>query len=166
MNNSNLFELYRFEHISLNYGIGKEGLIQVTCKNKVSCIGTKYGILKKIDKNLYEYKGIILEKGISEFIIVGYGSGKWKSKIEGYILKQSIFDKTKVYFETSKYFLGGNNKINEYKISSNVAKNIDGRNIIDKHNKFLFQNYPLTEKKLFFKFEVEFSNKIKLGFLF
>ena len=159
--NPNLFELYRVERISLKFGEGKEGLIQVSSKNKVSCIGTLNGILKKIDKNLYEYKGIIPEKGISDLIMVGYGSAKWKSKIEGYILKQSIFDKTKVYFETSKFYLGGNNKINEYKISSNVAKNIDGKNIIDKHTKFLFQNYPLTEKKLFYKFEVEFSNIVK-----
>ena len=161
MNNSNLFELYRFEHISLNYGIGKEGLIQVTCKNKVSCIGTKKGILKQIKNNLYEYKGKISENGISDFIIVGYGSAKWKAKIEGYLLKNSIFDLLKSKFETPKYFIGGNNKIKKYSISNNVAEKIDGINIKDEHIKFIFQSYSLMSKKFFYKFEVDFSNIVK-----
>jgi hypothetical protein len=159
--NPNLFELYRFEHISLNFGKGNEGLIEVTCKNNVSCIGTKNGILKKKENNLYEYKGKINENGISDYIIVGYGSAKWKANIEGYIIKNSIFDIIKVKFETPKYFIGGDNKIKSYNISNNVAEKIDNVNIIDKHNKFIFESYTLMSKKIFYKFEVEFSNIVK-----
>ncbi len=159
--NPNLFELYRFEHISLNFGKGNEGLIEVNCKNNVSCIGTKNGILKKKENNLYEYKGKINENGISDYIIVGYGSAKWKANIEGYIIKNSIFDIIKVKFETPKYFIGGDNKIKSYNISNNVAEKIDNVNIIDKHNKFIFESYTLMSKKIFYKFEVEFSNIVK-----
>ena len=164
--NPNLFELYRLESISLPSRIETEGLIQVTCKNPVSCIGTKNGIFKKKGKNLYEYKGIISEKNIFDFIQVGYGSAKWKAKIEGYLFKKSIFDKNNVFFETSRFFLGANNKIKSYEVSSNVAKKIDGIKISDKHFKFLFQNYPLNEKTLFFKFEAEFSNIVKSNWNF
>ena len=78
----------------------------ITVDNQLSIIGTKNGILKKFD-NAYIWSGIVPLDGISDFVIVGLNSIKWKSYYKGTLTSSKLFWSQ---FRIPKYLLGGNNK--------------------------------------------------------
>ena len=151
---TNLFDLYRFEKVQLSFSKGYPGSMTITVDNQLSIIGTKNGILKKFD-NAYIWSGIVPSDGISDFVIVGLNSIKWKSYYKGTLTSSKLFWSQ---FRIPKYLLGGNNKFSYYEISNNHGNIVDGVNIIDVDN-----SYVLTQNDVnpaFYQINADFSTSI------
>ena len=152
--NKNLFDLYRFDYVALSFGKGYPGSMIITVDNKLSLLGTQNGILTKSD-NGYIWSGIIPSNGLSDFVIVGINSIKWKSHYKGILTSNQLFWSQ---FVIPKYLLGGNNKFSYYEISNNHGNTIDGVNIVEKNTTFVLTQNNVN--KAFYQVDADFSTSI------
>ena len=158
--NDNIFKLYRCEYIKLPvFNLGIPGEIYIKGKGNITVFGTKFGKLKKKQNyNSYYWKGIIKSKDIFDYVFIGYKTAKWIGRIKGIIKSNKNID-SNAEFHIFPYFLGGNNKIHNYEVSNNIAKKIDGINIIQKDNQLIFKS-KMNKNLAYFLIKAKFSNYI------
>ena len=105
-------------------------------------INFKENFLKKINDNEYYFFGMVPDEGIYTSCIISLKEAKWKLNLKLIITNESGEFIDNSYIKIIKKFVGGNNKIIDFKVESSNSSKID--------NKYIFLNDD--------NFKVNFSN--------
>ena len=155
--NTKLFNLIHKESLGLPPNDKEyEGEIYIYCSNELELFG-RLVLFKRNDNGTYYWQGTVPNNGIGDIIHVGLKSAKWKANYNATAVKTTPFGKLNGRFIIPYIFQGGNNKIKYYKVSSNLANKIDGKNIIKSKSTLYFHN---KGNPGFYKIITEFSNKV------
>ena len=134
-----------------------QGEIYISYSNDVDLFGSSSYLFKSVNNGKYYWSGNVPMKGIFDVMTVGTKSAKWMASDEGIIKRTNPIRLFQSTFQVSLIFQGGNNKIKYYKVSSNIANKIDGKNIIKSKSTLYFHN---KGNPGFYRIITEFSNKV------
>ena len=156
--NPNLFELYRFEYISLNFGAGYPGSITVVTNSDVELMGSKDGVFTD-NGNSLTWSGTVPTSGVKDYAIVGAKKAYWSAHQKLSLTRTSNIGTFYSTIISPLAYLGGSNSFTNYAIENNQVNYIDGNYIKIQDDKFVFTQ-ATTGYETYYQIDPIFNNEV------
>lgn len=123
-------------------------------------INFKENFLKKLNNNEYYFFGMVPDEGIYTSCIVSLKEAKWKLNLKLIITNENGEFIDNSYVKIIKKFIGGNNKILDFKVESSNSSKIDNKYIFLNDDKFKVNFYNINLNIAYFNQIVTLKNNV------